>query len=120
VLAPRETGEPRRYSSAVPTSAEDPRLEVARRLLGNRLRDARLESGLSLADVAGEVGATAAAVSDWERGRRLPSLAALLSFADLYDQLVSELIDGIYPFATRRRPRRLPPPPPDGRGSPVR
>jgi transcriptional regulator with XRE-family HTH domain len=83
--------------------------------LGYRLRDLRLRAGLGLAEASEQAGISASYLSDVERGRTLPTLAVLLDIADGYGMLVQDLLDGLYPFATARRPRRPPAPPPDGR-----
>jgi transcriptional regulator with XRE-family HTH domain len=95
--------------------AEDPRLVAGRRLLGRRLRDARAQAGLHLSDVAIATGLTPQYLSHLERGRRLPTLPALLSIADGYGVLVTDLLRGLYPFDSRESPAELPEPPPDGR-----
>jgi transcriptional regulator with XRE-family HTH domain len=93
----------------------DPRLEIGKSLLGHRLRDARLESRLSLREASESAGLTPSYLSDIERGRTLPSLPVLVSLADLYRTLVTDLLDGLYPFGATRRPRRAITPPPDAR-----
>lgn len=93
----------------------DSRLEAGRALLGHRLRDARLEAGLSLKEASGLAGLTPSYLSDVERGRTLPSLPALLTLADAYGRLVTDVLSGLYPFGTTRRPRHAITPPPDGR-----
>lgn len=94
---------------------QDHRLELGRRLLGHRLRDTRVRTALTLSEAAGRAGLSLSYLSDVERGRTLPSLSALLGLADAYGLLVSDLLDGIYPFARKHRPRRDPQPPVDGR-----
>jgi transcriptional regulator with XRE-family HTH domain len=91
------------------------RLAIGRRLLGRRLRELRTDSGLTLKEVAARTDLTVAHISDCERGRRLPSIPSMLSLADLYAVLVSDLVSGIYPFGTTQRPRTMPAPPPDAR-----
>lgn len=99
-------------------SDPDPRLEIGRRLLGHRLRDERIRSTLKLSEAAGRAGITTSYLSDVERGRTLPSLPALLALADVYGVLVSDLLQGLYPFGNRRRPRNAPQPPADARLGP--
>ena len=97
---------------------DDPALEIGRIILGNRLRQARIEAGLNLPETEERTGLTRAALSDWERGRRLPALPALWVMASAYGVLVTDLLDHVYPFGARRRPRKAPQPPPDGRRNP--
>jgi transcriptional regulator with XRE-family HTH domain len=97
----------------VPASPEQ--LEAGRRLLGNRLRDARIGAGFDLAEAAARSGLSMQHLSDCERGRKLPSLPALVAIAGAYQLLSTDLLAGLYPFGDRRAPRRIPPPPPDGR-----
>ncbi len=52
-----------------------------------RLRERRLRSRLSLAEVAEAVGTTAATVSRWERGLRKPRGEAAIRYLDLLEQL---------------------------------
>jgi XRE family transcriptional regulator, fatty acid utilization regulator len=49
------------------------------------LRHWRTRNGLSLGDVAGATGISAAAISDWERGRRFPSGKRLEALARYFD-----------------------------------
>jgi len=96
----------------------DNRIEIGRRLLGHRLRDERIRSTLKLSEAAGCAGISTSYLSDVERGRTLPSLLALLALADVYEVLVSDLLQGLFPFGNRRRPRKTPQPPADARLSP--
>lgn len=58
----------------------DPREAV----IAERLKTARLRARLTQAQVAEAIGRTQSAVSDWERGTRLPEVLELLDLADLY------------------------------------
>ena len=95
----------------------DERADIARTLLGNRLRDVRAGLGLTLRDVYERSGVTVGALSDLERGRvvKLPRLELLLRLADAYECTAQDLLRDLYPFDAVRRPRRVPGPPPDGR-----
>jgi transcriptional regulator with XRE-family HTH domain len=75
--------------------------EIARRLLGLKLRALRAERGLTLWDVAEASGVTEGYLSHVERGTRLPSLSVLVSLGKTYDLLVTEMLTGVYPFGTR-------------------
>jgi transcriptional regulator with XRE-family HTH domain len=63
--------------------------------LGARLREVRLRSGLSLREVARQLGVSASFVSQLENGKSQPSVATLYSMAQLLqvsiDELFSEL-----------------------------
>jgi transcriptional regulator with XRE-family HTH domain len=83
--------------------------------LGQALRDRRTAVGRTLLDVATEIGVTEAALSDCERGRRLPSLALLLGWCHELDVLPTRLFTEVYLVGTNRRPAGRPAPPPDGR-----
>lgn len=72
---------------------------------------------LSLPQVAELTGLSMGHLSDCERGRTLPSLPALLGLSSAYGVLVTDLLEGVYPFGSTSRPRRLPGPPPDGRST---
>lgn len=92
------------------------KLEAASLALGLALRARRSMLGLTLAQVARGAGLTEAHLSDCERGRRMPSVPALLAIADALDVLLVDLLQEVYPFGAARRPRRLGPPP-DGRSA---
>ncbi|GAA1261535.1 helix-turn-helix domain-containing protein [Oryzihumus leptocrescens] len=97
--------------------ADDPDVLAlfARRALGHRLRDARIEADLLLPEAAARAGISWQYLSDCERGNKLPSLVTLLAICSTYNLLLTELLDDVYPFGRRRRPKELPPPPPDAR-----
>lgn len=101
--------------------ADDPDLETwALRGLGHRLRDARIEANLTLPEAAERAGIGSPYLSELERGHKLPKLLTLVKIAAAYDLLAVDLLQGMYPFGVRRRPRRLPAPPGDARQGPVR
>lgn len=52
-----------------------------------RARDVRMTAGLSQSEVGQAVGVTAAAVSRWERGERLPRTDAAIRYARLLHAL---------------------------------
>lgn len=92
------------------------RLEVAQRLLGQRLRTTRQRSGLTLPQASVACGLSTGHLSDIERGRGLPSLQALLAMADAYGVLVTTLLSG-FPFGTSTAPSSMPSRLPDGRSA---
>ena len=61
---------------------------------GNRLKDLRIEYGLTQEEVADKICVTKQAVSKWENGLSLPDVAALGSLAELYNTTVDYLLTG--------------------------
>ena len=84
----------------------DQRLETGRVLLGERLRDVRLDRGLTLQQTYEKCGVSVGQNSDLERGVKTPTLQVLLRLADAYGTTADELLRGVYPFGSRRPPRR--------------
>lgn len=63
-------------------------VEMRRLVASGEARARRQRAGLSLAEVAGTIGVTPAAVSRWENDRRRPTRhASALAYADLLKQL---------------------------------
>ena len=85
--------------------------------LGARLRDVRLRSGLSLREVARQLGVSPSFVSQLETGKSQPSVATLYSLAQLLEVSIDELFsvdgpaseagDGASALATVPGPRRV-------------
>lgn len=86
--------------------------------LGRVLRDLRQGRGWTQAEVAKRSGLSVGFLSQLELGRRKPTLETLLTLADCYDMLLTELLDGVYPFGRREAPGRRTPPE-DGRRRPA-
>jgi transcriptional regulator with XRE-family HTH domain len=63
--------------------------------LGMRLRDERVEAGLTQADLAEILGTQPNRISDWELGRHVPTLPLLERIAGVYDITVSRLLRGV-------------------------
>ena len=61
--------------------------------LGGRLRHFRKNAGLSLEQVAIDIGLSARVIGDWERGYRSPRLVYLRQLATLYDVSVVAFVD---------------------------
>lgn len=59
--------------------------------LGSRLKDARVRSGMSLREVARQLGVSPSFVSQMENGKSQPSVATLYSMAQLLDVSIDEL-----------------------------
>jgi transcriptional regulator with XRE-family HTH domain len=81
---------------------------IAKAMLGARLREVRMASGLGLAEVAAASGMAMSYLSEVERGRKLPTLTALLALADVHRVLVVDLLAEVYPLGTARRPHNPP------------
>ncbi|MCO1654166.1 helix-turn-helix domain-containing protein [Pseudonocardia humida] len=73
--------------------------------VGARLRERRLDAGLSLADLAAELGVSSSTVSRLETGRRTPTLDLLLPLARRYRVTLDELVDAPATADPRTHPR---------------
>lgn len=62
-------------------------VEMRRFVRSGEARDRRHRSGLSLGEVGRTVGASAAAISRWENGKRRPTGAPALVYARLLREL---------------------------------
>jgi len=62
-------------------------------LFGARLREMRIERGLTQPQVAARVGTSASNISDLERGIKVPTLTTVARLADALDCSVSELVE---------------------------
>lgn len=62
--------------------------------LGARIRGLREARSLTQVEVADHLGVSQTAVSYWEKGRRVPSVAMLARLAGLLGVTIDELIDG--------------------------
>ena len=75
--------------------------------LGNRLRAARQEAGLTQAQAAQHVGVTAQTIRNWETARNEPPHAAIQQLADEYnvsvDALLQDVIDPPVPTRPAQR-----------------
>jgi len=61
--------------------------------LGPRLRDVRMRSGMSLREVARQLGVSPSFISQMENGKSQPSVATLYSIAQLLEVSIDELFD---------------------------
>jgi transcriptional regulator with XRE-family HTH domain len=68
--------------------------EQTRRVIGERLRQARLAADLTQQDVATDFLRSRQAVSSWEAGRTLPTVLELLELAILYGVSTDRLLIG--------------------------
>lgn len=68
-------------------------MEGREKELGLRLRDCRKRTGMKQEDVGRAIGMGKSMISDWERGKRVPSLSMTIKLARLYNVPVGELVD---------------------------
>ena len=64
-----------------------------KKLIGNRVREARKNKGLTQEDLAALIDKTVETVSNIERGVKLPGLATLEDIRKALDVKLSDLID---------------------------
>ncbi len=78
--------------------------------IGPRLRELRLQQGLSLQQLAERAGVSAAAIHKIERNGMVPTITTLLKLADAFDRpvgyFVDEEADGAGPVAFTPAPER--------------
>jgi len=67
-------------------------VRVRRMLEDGSAKALRVDSGLSLRDVADALGVNTATVHRWEANRRIPHRDAALRYADLLDALTAERV----------------------------
>ncbi|HYK00350.1 MAG TPA: helix-turn-helix transcriptional regulator [Thermoanaerobaculia bacterium] len=71
-------------------------------LFGARLREMRIERGLTQPEIAGRIGTSASNISDLERGIKVPTLTTVARLADALDCNVTDLV-GVLDRKTRAR-----------------
>lgn len=69
-----------------------PKLGDEGALFGARLREMRIERGLTQPDLAGLVGTSASNISDLERGIKVPTLTTIARLANALSCNVTELV----------------------------
>jgi transcriptional regulator with XRE-family HTH domain len=77
-----------------------PKLGDEGAVFGARLREMRIERGLTQPDLAGRVGTSASNISDLERGIKVPTLTTIARLANALSCNVTELVkvlDGTQP-----------------------
>ena len=60
--------------------------------LSSNIKKLRTRDGKSQAELAQEIGCTTKLISDWEQGRRQPSLEKLLKLVDIFDVTLDQLV----------------------------
>jgi len=63
--------------------------------LSERIKEQRTKSGLSQEKVAELIGISRQAVTKWESGQSVPSMANLITLAGIFQVSLSELTDGV-------------------------
>jgi transcriptional regulator with XRE-family HTH domain len=61
-------------------------------LFGARLREMRIERGLTQPEIAARIGTSASNISDLERGIKVPTLTTVARLADALDCNVTDLV----------------------------
>lgn len=62
--------------------------------ISDRLKQARIQSGMTQEQVAEKVMVSRVTLSHWENGKTLPDIASLISLSDLYQISLDELLKG--------------------------
>ena len=62
--------------------------------ISERLKQARIQSGMTQEQVAEKVMVSRVTLSHWENGKTLPDIASLISLSDLYQISLDELLKG--------------------------
>ena len=62
--------------------------------LGQRIKQARAERGLTQAQLAETLGVANRSVSRWENGVNMPDFSLLIAIAKFYDVEIGEILDG--------------------------
>lgn len=88
-----------------------PRLSPRTPRFPNRIRNYRLQAGLTQRALAGRIGQRRATVSAWERGRHLPTVPNLFRLARALDTLGESLYWGLYTAARQEAGNPHPPRP---------
>src|SRR5437764_551448 len=73
--------------------ASQPKLGEEGALFGARLREMRIERGLTQPDLANQVGTSASNISDLERGIKVPTLTTIARLAKALECNVTELVE---------------------------
>ncbi|WP_245946747.1 helix-turn-helix domain-containing protein [Paenibacillus cellulosilyticus] len=60
--------------------------------IGQRLKQVRLNKGLSAVEVCKQLNIGTSSMSNYERGERMPSLEILIKISELYEMSIDELV----------------------------
>ncbi|MGT2741874.1 helix-turn-helix domain-containing protein [Streptococcus plurextorum] len=63
-------------------------------MISEKLRDYRLQKGLSQEALAEQLGVSRQTISNWETNRRVPDIYSLVALSDLYEISLDHLIKG--------------------------
>lgn len=69
-------------------------MEVTYMQIGKKLKDARIQAGLTQEQVAEKVMVSRQTVSNWENGKSLPDIVSVMNLSDLYQISIDELLKG--------------------------
>ncbi len=61
-------------------------------MFGERVKEYRIEKGVSQMDLASSIGVSKGIISLWENGLREPTLSNLIALADYFDLSLDELV----------------------------
>jgi len=59
-----------------------------------KLKDARIQAGLTQEQVAEKIMVSRQTISNWENGKSLPDIVSIMSLSDLYQISIDELLKG--------------------------
>ena len=62
--------------------------------INKKLKDARLNSGLTQEQVAEKIMVSRQTISNWETGKSLPDIVSIINMSDLYQISLDELLKG--------------------------
>jgi transcriptional regulator with XRE-family HTH domain len=62
--------------------------------IANKLKDARLNAGLTQEQVAEKIMVSRQTISNWENGKSLPDIISIMNLSDLYQISIDELLKG--------------------------
>lgn len=60
--------------------------------IGQKLKSARVEAGLTQETVAEKIGVSRQTISNWENNRYYPDIISVISLSDLYSISLDELL----------------------------
>ena len=63
-------------------------------IIGKRLKQARINSGLTQEKLAEQLNVSGRTVSRWETGNNMPDISILIELAELYDVSIPEIVNG--------------------------